>query len=139
MGATAQAKLAPTLGTGPGIGAAAIASSSEATMRATPAEPARGAISANSSPPRRARQSSPRTTLPQAAATDCSTASPTGWPWRSLIALNSSKSNRISAAPSPVASALECGVEAAAVVQVGQRVALGHHALVLLGAHQAAL
>ena len=71
-------------------------------------------------------------------ATAHSTASPTGWPCSSLIALKRSKSNSTSAAPvgaRPIACS-SAASNAAAVVEARERVALGHHALARLGAQR---
>ena len=63
-----------------------------------------------------------------------------GWPWSSLTALKPSKSKRTSAAGAAVGRrALQRVVEAAAVVEARQRVALGHAALHGLGLQQAVL
>ena len=109
-------------------------------MRSTPAPAAPGATRANSSPPMRARQSPSRTTRAHASATARRTASPIGWPCSSLTALKPSKSKRMRAAAPPSSVARRQGVvEAAAVVEARQRVALGHAALDRLGRQQAVL
>ena len=102
-----------------------------AAAAARPSAPAPGASSANSSPPMRATQSPLRATPAAAAATSRSTSSPAGWPCSSFIALEVvevDQDQRVGLARAR--GALERGVERAPVAHAGERVALGHRALV---------
>ena len=83
------------------------------------------AITANSSPPRRATKSLRRMVCRSRSETSSSVASPAGWPWRSLIALKPSRSSASTASgmPGPLRAgdgALERLGQGAAVGQPGQ-------------------
>ena len=103
-----------------------------------------GATIANSSPPMRARVSLERSIDWARSATWRRMASPTGWPWLSLIVLKLSRSRisrasglrRLGAAGIGGELPLQHRVELAAVGDPGERVAVGDVALVELGLEQ---